>query len=209
MGQGDSLSQEFILCIEVYRDRKWLEVSQQIAVPWRGTSWVPFELFCMYACMGSRFSHVWLFETLWTVAQQAILSMGSPGKNREWVTLPSFKGSSRSRDRTLVTCTASRFLTTEPQGKPIQFSSITQLCPTMQPHELQHTALPESTQTHVHWVGNAIQPSHPIVPFFSCPQSFPASGSFQMSQFFALGAKVLEFQLQHHSFQWTPRTALL
>ena len=48
--------------------------------------------------------------------------------------------------------------------------------------------LPEFTQTHVHWVGDAIQPSHPsVVPFSSCPQSFPASGSFQMSQFFASG----------------------
>ena len=42
----------------------------------------------------------------------------------------------------------------------------------------------QSTQTHVRWVGDAIQPSHPVVPFSSCPQSFPVSGSFQMSQFF-------------------------
>ena len=49
--------------------------------------------------------------------------------------------------------------------------------------------LPESTQTHVHWVGDAIQPSHPVVPFSSCPQSFPASGSFQMSQLFASGGQ--------------------
>ena len=47
----------------------------------------------------------------------------------------------------------------------------------------------ELTQTHVHRVGDAIQPSHPVIPFFSCPQSFPASGSFQMSQFFALGGQ--------------------
>ena len=34
--------------------------------------------------------------------------------------------------------------------------------------------LPESTQTHVHWVSDAIQPSHPlVVPFSSCPHSFP------------------------------------
>ena len=41
-----------------------------------------------------------------------------------------------------------------------------------------HHQLPESTQTHVHRVGDAIQPSHPLVPFSSCPQSFPASESF-------------------------------
>ena len=69
--------------------------------------------------------------------------------------------------------------------------------------------LPESTQTHVHWVSDAIQASHPVIPFFSCLQSFLASGSFQMSQLFRSGAKVLEFQLQHQSFQWTPRTDLL
>ena len=44
---------------------------------------------------------------------------------------------------------------------------------------------------------------------FSCPQSFPASGSFQMSQLFASGGQSIEFQLQYQSFQWTPRTDLL
>ena len=48
-----------------------------------------------------------------------------------------------------------------------------------------HHQLPELTQTHVHCIGDAIQPSHPLsVPFSSCLQSCPASGSFQMSQFF-------------------------
>ena len=48
--------------------------------------------------------------------------------------------------------------------------------------------LPEFVQTHVHQVGDAIQPSHPVVPF-SCLQSFPASGSFSVSQFFASGGQ--------------------
>ena len=53
------------------------------------------------------------------------------------------------------------------------------------PHQL-----PESTQTHVHWVSDAIQLSHPLViAFSSCLQSFPASGSFQMSQLFASGSQ--------------------
>ena len=48
-----------------------------------------------------------------------------------------------------------------------------------------HHQLPELTQTHVHCISDAIQPSHPLsVPFSSCLQSCPASGSFQMSQFF-------------------------
>ena len=52
-----------------------------------------------------------------------------------------------------------------------------------------HHPLPELAQTHVHRVSDAIQPSHPVVPFSSCLQSFPASGSFQMSQFFASGGQ--------------------
>ena len=46
--------------------------------------------------------------------------------------------------------------------------------------------LPEFAQTHVHWVNYAIQQSHPVTPF-SCPQSFPASRSFLMSQLFTSG----------------------
>ena len=57
------------------------------------------------------------------------------------------------------------------------------------PGLLVHHQLPESTQTHVHQVGDAIQPSHPVVPFSSCLQSFPASGSFQMSQLFSWGGQ--------------------
>ena len=47
--------------------------------------------------------------------------------------------------------------------------------------------LPELAQTHVHWVGDAIQPSHALsVPFSSCLQSFSPSGSFPISWTFAL-----------------------
>ena len=49
--------------------------------------------------------------------------------------------------------------------------------------------LPELAQTHVHCVSDAIQPSHPVTPFSSCPQSFPASGSFPMSWLFASGGQ--------------------
>ena len=50
-------------------------------------------------------------------------------------------------------------------------------------HQLQFT------QIHVHCVGDAIQPSHSVFPFFSHLQSFPASGSFQMSQLFTSGGQ--------------------
>ena len=56
-----------------------------------------------------------------------------------------------------------------------------------------------------------MQSSHlsSVVPFSSCPQSLPASGSFPMSQLLHEVAEVLEFQPQHQSFQGTPRTDLL
>ena len=52
-----------------------------------------------------------------------------------------------------------------------------------------HHQLLELTQTHVHWVGDAIQPSHPLSSPFPHLQSFPASGSFPISQFFASGGQ--------------------
>ena len=71
----------------------------------------------------------------------------------------------------------------------VQFSSVAQSCPTlcdpmnrsMQGLPIHHQLL-EFTQTHVHRVSDAIQPSHPVIPFSSCPQSRPASESFPMSQ---------------------------
>ena len=70
-----------------------------------------------------------------------------------------------------------------------QFSSVAQSCPPLcnpmnrsTPGLPVHHQLPESTQTRVHRVGDAIQPSHPLS---SPSQSFPASGSFQMSQLLA------------------------
>ena len=48
---------------------------------------------------------------------------------------------------------------------------------------------PEFAKTHVQWIGDANQPSYPVIPFSSCLQSFPASGSFPMSRFFAPGSQ--------------------
>ena len=66
-----------------------------------------------------------------------------------------------------------------------QFSSVTKSCPTLcdpmdgsMPGFPAHHQLLELIQTHVHWVGDAIQTiSSSVIPFSSCPQSFPASGS--------------------------------
>ena len=78
----------------------------------------------------------------------------------------------------------------------LQFSSVAQLCPTLQPHELQHARPPCPSPTPgVHpntcplswWCHPTISSS--VIPFSSCPQSFPASWSFQMSQLFASGSQ--------------------
>ena len=65
-------------------------------------------------------------------------------------------------------------------------------------------------QTHVHQVGDAIQPSHPLLapspPAFNLPQN---QGLFHWVSSLHQVAKILEFQLQHQSFQWAPRTDLL
>ena len=91
-----------------------------------------------------------------------------------------------------------------------QFSSVAQSCPTLcnpmgcsTPGFLVNHQLLEPTQTHIHRIGDAIPPSHPL--------SSPSPPAFNLSQPQGLFrwvisshqvAKVLEFQLQHQSFQW-------
>ena len=91
--------------------------------------------------------------------------------------------------------------------------SVTQSCPAvchpMPGFSVPHH-LPEFAQTHVHWVGDAIQPSHPL--------SSPSSPALNLSQHQSVyqwdsslrqEAKVLEFQFQHQSFQWIFRVDFL
>ena len=92
----------------------------------------------------------------------------------------------------------------------VQSLSRVQLCDPMNrstPDLPVHHQLLEFTQTHVHWVGDAIQPSHPLSsPFPPVPNPSQHQGLFQWVNSSHEVAKVLEFQLQHQSFQWTPRT---
>ena len=98
-----------------------------------------------------------------------------------------------------------------------KFSSVAQLCATLcdpmdcsTPGFPVHHHLLELTQTQVHYVGDAIQPSHPL--------SSPSLSTFNLSQHQGLFkyissshqvANVLEFQLQHQSLQWIFRTDFL
>ena len=93
------------------------------------------------------------------------------------------------------------------QFSPVQFSrSVVSLCDPMDcstPGFPVHHQLPEFTQTHAHWVSDAIQPSHPLSS--PSPPAFNPSqrqGPFKWDSCSHQLAKVLEFQLQHQSLQW-------
>ena len=69
--------------------------------------------------------------------------------------------------------------------------------------------LPEFAQTHVHCVGDAIKPSHPLLPPSSPALSLCQHQSCQWVSSSHQAARVLEPQLQHQSFQWTVRIDFL
>ena len=91
----------------------------------------------------------------------------------------------------------------------VQFGSVAQSCPTFcdpmnrsTPGLPVHHQLPEFTQTHVHRVGDAIQPSHPLSsPSPPAPNPSQHQGLFQYVNSSREVAKMLELQLQHQSFQ--------
>ena len=102
----------------------------------------------------------------------------------------------------------------------VQFSSVqfsrSVMSNSLQPHELQHVRPPCPSPT-PRVYSNSCPSSwwcHPaitsfVIPFFSCPQSSQHQGLFQQVNSSHEVAKVLEFQLQHQSLWWTPRTYLL
>ena len=97
----------------------------------------------------------------------------------------------------------------------VQFSRL-DIYDSLWPHGLQHARPPRPSPTPGACSNScpSSQLFHPtissfVVTFSSCLQSFPASGSFPMNQFFTSGTEVVVLQLQHQSFQWTLRTDLL
>ena len=129
------------------------------------------EPYCYY-CLVSK-SSLTLLQT--PRPHQAPYFHGiSQARILEWVTRSSFsKGTSPLRNSTPVSCIGGGFFTTEPPGKPKepsdQIRSVAQSCPTLcdpmnrsTPGLPVHHQLPEFTQTHIHRVSDAIQPSHPL-----------------------------------------------
>ena len=115
----------------------------------------------------------------------------------EWIAIPSSRGSSQSRIKPGFPAMKTDSLPSEPPGNEIvQFSSVAQSCPTLWSRELQHARPPCPSPTPgVHpnpcplsqWCHPTI--SFSVVLFSSCPQSFPGSWSFPMSQLFASGSQ--------------------
>ena len=95
-----------------------------------------------------------------------------------------------------------------------QFSSVTQSCPTLcdpmdcsTPGLPVHHQLPEFSQTHVHWVSDAIQPSHPLSPPF--PPAFDLSQHQGLFKLFTSGGQSIEVSistlvLPMNTQDWSP-----
>ena len=142
----------------------------------------------------SHFSHVQLFATPLMAAHQALPSLGF-SRQEHWSGFPfpsPMHESEKWKWRRLVCTTLCDLMDCSTPGLPV------------------HHQFLEFTHTHAHWVGDAIQPSHPL--------SSPSPPAFNFSQHQRLFqwasssnqvAKVLEFELQHQSFQWIFKTNFL
>ena len=104
----------------------------------------------------------------------------------------------------------------KPFSRSVSQFSPSVMSDSLPPHGLQHTRLPCPSPT-LGAYSNSCPLSwwcHPTIsssvfPFFCHVQSFPESGSFQISQFFTSGDQSTEFQIQHQAFQWIVRTDFL
>ena len=111
----------------------------------------------------------------------------------------------------IISCKRLLWNKCHPYWPSVQFSHSV-VSDSLWPHELEHTGppcpspTPEFNQSDVHQVGDAIQPSHPLSsPFPPAPNPSQHQGLFKWVSSSHQVAKELEFQLQHQSFQWTPR----
>ena len=189
------------------------------------------KLSCSVACgnlstpCAQSLSHVWLFVTLWTVACQAPLSIGF-SQQEYWSGLPFPPPGNLPEPgiEPMSPVLTGRFFSTVPSGESLvtQFSSVqllsciwlfaipwtaaSQACSSPAPSVYSNSCPLSVSQ----WCHPSISSS--VVPFSSCTQSFPASGSFQMSPLFTSGGQsitvsastsVLPVSTQDWSLGWT------
>ena len=160
---------------------------------------------CVCVCVSTcvcALSCVWPFATPWTVAHQVPLSLRfSRQEYQSGLPWPPPRWSFTPRNQILIFTSPALaggfFNTSTTLEVPVnnQFRSVTQSCPTLcDPHGLQHTRPPCPSPTPgaysnscplSRWCHLTISSS--VIPFTSCLQSFPSSGSFPMSQFFTSG----------------------
>ena len=151
------------------------------------------------------------FVTPWIAALQASLPFTVSLSSLKLMSIESVMPSNH-----LILCHPLIFL---PSILPssVQLSSVTRLCLTpcdpkfgSTPGLPVHHQLPEFTQTHVHYIGDVIQPSHPLSspspPTFNLTQY---QGFFQWVSSLHQVVKELEFQRQYQSFQWIFRVDFL
>ena len=152
-----------------------------------------------FVCMSQSLNHGWLLDTHGLQPTRLLSPWDSPWQDywTEWHSLPHGILPTHGLNLHLLLWSCFGF----------QFSSVTQSCPALCDHmNLSMPGLPvhhqllEFTQTHVHCVSDAIQPSHPLLspsPVLNLSQH---QGLFKWVSSSHQVAKVLEFQLQHGSF---------
>ena len=182
--------------------------------------------------MGRNFVPGWIMPTLCDPMNYSPSGFPVHGiiqaKILEWVAISYSRESSWHRDQTCVSLSLLLWqvgsLPLLPLGKPmpkpqcssVQFSLVAQSCPTVcnpmihkTPGLPVHHQLPEFTQTHVHQVSDAIQPSHPLSspsPLAPIPSSIRV---FSMNQLFALGGQSIGASasasvLSMNTLEWSP-----
>ena len=179
----------------------------------------------MHLCMLSYFSYIWLFATLWTVGFQASLSMGI-SRQEYWSVLPCPPpGIVLTQGLNLCPLCLLHWqvgsLSLAPPRKPrkasVQFSSVAQSCPTLcDPMNRSTPGLPvhHHSRSSLKLVSiKSVMPSSHLIlcrPLLFLPSIFPnARVFFKWVSSLHQAAKVLEFQLQHQSFQWIIRINFL
>ena len=181
-------------------------------------------------CFASELSCVWLCDPMDSNTPGSSVHGIFQARILEWFAISYSTGSSWPRNNTQVSwvsCIGRQILyhweTWEACFEmfflievSVQFSLVTQSCPTlcdpmnrsMPGLPVQHQLL-EPTQTHVHWVGDAIQPSHPLSSPSPLPSIFPASGSFPMCHLFISGGQSIGVSASTSVPSMNTRTDLL
>ena len=171
-------------------------------------------------CVCWSLNHVWLFATPWTIAHQAPLFVGF-SRQEYWSELPFHSPGDLPNQGLKLRSPALQAdsLLSEPLGKPPKFIQLSSVQP-LSRVQLFTTPWITARQASLSITNSQslpklmsiklVMPSHPLSsPSPPAPNPSQHQGLLQWVNSSHQVVKVLEFQLQHQSFQWTPRTDLL